>query len=74
MSFDYIYKQTIENLSSKIESSRKLKGKTQKDIAFLCDMEEQNYRRIEKGETNPTLKSLVKICVALEMEITDLFK
>ena len=45
---------------------------TQKDVAFACEMEEQNYRRVEKGLTNPTLKSLVRICAALEINLKDL--
>ncbi|MCB9188385.1 MAG: helix-turn-helix transcriptional regulator [Flavobacteriales bacterium] len=46
---------------------------TKRAVADKCGMEENNYARYENGETNPTLKSLVKICNALEIELVDLF-
>lgn len=73
MSLEDKYQALLEKISSELERIRKEKGFTQKHVAFNCDMEEQNYRRIEKGLTNPTLKSLVRICEVLEIELKDLF-
>lgn len=42
---------------------------TQRDVAYKCDMDEQNYRRIENGKINPTLKSLHRISSALDVSI-----
>jgi len=66
------YQQILKKVTAQLESSRKKRGMTQKDVAFACEMEEQNYRRVEKGLTNPTLKSLVRICAALEINLKDL--
>lgn len=66
------YQEILKHVSKQIEIARKRKGMTQKDVAFACEMEEQNYRRVEKGLTNPTLKSLVRICSALDVKLKDL--
>lgn len=73
MSVEDKYQELLNKISSELERIRKEKGFTQKHVAFNCEMEEQNYRRIEKGLTNPTLKSLVRICEVLEIDIKDLF-
>lgn len=73
MSIEEKYQSILASLTKRLELIRKEKGYTQRHVAFNCDMEEQNYRRIEKGLTNPTLKSLVKICEVLEIDIKDLF-
>lgn len=73
MLFEEKYQSILSNISWQLERIRKEKGFTQKHVAFNCEMEEQNYRRIEKGLTNPTLKSLVRICDVLDIDIKDLF-
>ena len=73
MSIEEKYQSVLEYAALQIESARKKRGMTQKDVAFACEMEEQNYRRIEKGLTNPTLKSLVRICTVLEIDLKTLF-
>jgi len=37
-------------------------------------MEQSNLARIEKGETNPTIKTLLKICEVLEISLGELIK
>lgn len=73
MSIEEKYQSVLEYAALQIESARKKRGMTQKDVAFACEMEEQNYRRIEKGLTNPTLKSLVRICTVLDVDLKSLF-
>ena len=63
----------INELTDKLKEFRASKKLSQKEVAYKAEMEEQNYRRIELGNTNPTIKSLVKICNALDIEIKDLF-
>ncbi len=41
-------------------------------LAALCDFEKSNMARIEKGNTNPTYKTLYKISKALSISIKDL--
>ena len=41
-------------------------------LAAECDFEKSNMARIEKGNTNPTYKTLYKIAKALSISITEL--
>lgn len=68
------YQEVLNSLGSALKHARNKKGLTQKDVAYACEMEEQNYQRIERGRTNPTLRSLIRISVVLEVELSDLFK
>lgn len=73
MSIEEKYQSVLKYAALQLETARKKRGMTQKDVAFACEMEEQNYRRIEKGLTNPTLKSLVRICTVLDIDLKSLF-
>jgi len=37
-------------------------------------MDSGNYVRIEQGSTNPTLKTLQKLCNAMELSLPELFE
>lgn len=56
---------------------RKLREETtifsQDKLGLEVDLSENQIRRIEKGQTNPTVKSLLKIAKALKVDIKDLF-
>ena len=45
---------------------------TIKELGFRCDIEKSNLIPIEKGRINVTIKTLVKICNALDIELKDL--
>ena len=47
---------------------------SQDKLALEVDLSENQIRRIEKGQTNPTIKTLLKIAKALKVDIKDLFK
>ncbi len=42
------------------------------ELSFLCEMEKPNLIRIEKGRTNPTIKTLLKICKALQVDLKEI--
>jgi DNA-binding XRE family transcriptional regulator len=46
---------------------------SQDKLALEVDLSENQIRRIEKGQTNPTIKNLLKIAKALKVDIKDLF-
>ncbi|WP_162127503.1 helix-turn-helix domain-containing protein [Flavobacterium phycosphaerae] len=46
---------------------------SQDKLALEVDLSENQIRRIEKGQTNPTIKTLLKIAKALNVDIKDLF-
>lgn len=56
---------------------RKLREETtsfsQEKLGLEVDLSENQIRRIEKGQTNPTVKSLLKIAEILKVNIKDLF-
>ncbi len=60
-------------LGLQIAKLRKKYNITQLELAYRCDMEKQSITRIEKGNTNPTSITLLKISEALEVKISDLF-
>lgn len=62
----------LKKLGLNIKRIRIAKEMTQVDLAYTCGFEKQNMQRIEAGKTSPTLKTLLKISEALEVDITDL--
>lgn len=63
----------LKHLGKKIKAARTSKGMTQEDLAANCDFEKARLSRIENGLANPTIRSLHKICQALEINMADLF-
>ncbi len=61
------------NLGLRIKELRVLKKMTQNDLATECNFENASMSRIEAGKTNMTLRSLLKICKALEINMMELF-
>jgi DNA-binding XRE family transcriptional regulator len=57
---------------------RKIREETtdlsQDKLALEVDLSENQIRRIEKGQTNPTIKTLLKIAKALKVDIKELFQ
>lgn len=61
-------------LGKRIARIREGKKITQYRLAKDLFMEQSNLARIEDGNTNPTVKTLLKICDALDIKMVDLFK
>lgn len=62
-----------KSIGEKIAAIRKEKGISQVDLAFSIGIEDSALRRIEKGRTNPTIKTLLIIAKGLQVDIKDLF-
>jgi y4mF family transcriptional regulator len=58
-----------EEIGKKIKERRNFLQIKQEDLADIADISERTLREIEKGAANPELKSLLKICEVLGMEI-----
>ena len=65
--------QLLSQLGSRIKKIRIEKNMKQNELANKCEFEKASLSRIESGQTNLTLRSLYKICKALDIYITDLF-
>ena len=60
-------------IGEKIKILRTEKKMTQHKLALECDVEKAGVSRLEAGLSNPTLRTLAKICTALDVPIEDLF-
>jgi transcriptional regulator with XRE-family HTH domain len=56
------------NLGSHIRQIRERKNLSQQNLADICDLPKTTIGRIERAEMNTTIKTLVKIANALEIE------
>lgn len=61
-------------LGQEIAKQRKKQGLTQLDLASLVNMEKSTITRLEKGRTNPTSITLLKISKALNVPISKFYK
>ena len=63
----------LKHVGKKIRAARALKEMTLEGLSENCDFEKAHLSRIENGLANPTVRSLCKICEALEINMADLF-
>jgi transcriptional regulator with XRE-family HTH domain len=57
-----------------IRKKAKLKFKSNVEFAYACEVDEKTIRRIFRGEQNLSIKVLKRICEALDIKLSDLFK
>jgi transcriptional regulator with XRE-family HTH domain len=61
------------NVGTRIKEIRMAKGLALRALADLCDLSANAISLIERGENSPTVSSLHKLSLALEVSITDFF-
>ena len=66
--------ELLKKVGKRIQDVRVSKGLTQVDLAGKIegDIDTSNVSRIESGRTNPTIHTLYRIAIALEVPLTDL--
>ncbi len=64
----------LAKLGERIRTIRMKRNMTQNALAMECDFEKASMSRIESGQSNPTVRTLHKISVALDIHIADLFR
>ena len=62
----------LQALGKRIATIRKEKHITQVELSYRCDIEKSNMRRIEAGNTNPTVLMLKKIAAGLGVNLMEL--
>ncbi|MEN2414223.1 helix-turn-helix domain-containing protein [Flavobacterium mesophilum] len=62
----------IANLGVHIRQLREKKGMSQQDLADDCEIRKTQIGRIERAEINTTIKTLIKIANALDVEPKEL--
>lgn len=68
------YDQYLKKLGGNVRRLRKEKGCSMENLAHDAEMEYRQLGRIERGEINTSVISLLKICEALEVNMDELFK
>ncbi|AWK04535.1 XRE family transcriptional regulator [Flavobacterium crocinum] len=63
-----------QKVGKRIQEIRIQKNLSQQDLASKCNFEKSNMSRLEKGNVNATLSTLEKVCNALQIDFTELFK
>ena len=64
----------LKKLGERILALRKKSGKSQSQFSYEMGWDKPNLRKIEKGKTNPTVKTLIKIAEVLEISLSELLK
>lgn len=65
---------TNSKLNDYIKRAAKKRYKSNLAFATACDIDEKTVRRIYSGEHNLSIKLLEKICEALEIKPSDIFR
>jgi len=61
-------------VGQRIRNYRTLQGLSQEALARLCERHPTFIGQIERGETNPTLESLERVCEALKIPMSQLLE
>lgn len=65
--------EILVKIGERIKEIRLKKNMSQNDLAMECNFEKASMSRIESGQTNPTVRTLSRICNALDIPLVDLF-
>lgn len=68
------HSRAAELFGERVRAARIALGLSQEDAAQLADMHSTNYGRIERGEANAELHTIVRLATALNVDPGDLLK
>ena len=63
-----------EAIGQRIKRIRLEKNMSQTLLAGKCGIEKANLSRIESGQANPTVLTLLKISISLQVPVVEFFK
>jgi transcriptional regulator with XRE-family HTH domain len=66
--------QLVKVMSENIYRLREFKKRSQKEVALQVGIPQGQYSRIENGKVEPTLTTLEKIAIALEVSLSQLIE
>ena len=58
-------------VGSRIKAIRKQQSMSQQTLSALCNMEKSNISRLENGQTNTTVLTLLKISLVLQVSLME---
>lgn len=62
------HSRAAELFGARVRAARIALGLSQEDVAQLADMHSTNYGRIERGEANAELHTIVRLATALNVD------
>lgn len=66
--------KTVKLISSNIQRLRELKNFSQKEVAAAMGIPQGQYSRVENGKVEPSISTLERLAIALDVSITEFFK
>ena len=66
------HQHILKKFGAKLQRTRKSKGVTQEELAFKMSIDRTYIGMIERGERNPTIRTLYKIAKALKVDSSEL--
>lgn len=63
-----------EKIGNRIRELRKVKGISQEKLAFRAELDRTYVAGVESGKRNPSIKSLEKILIALDVTFEEFFR
>jgi DNA-binding XRE family transcriptional regulator len=67
-------KALLKIFGKNVRDARRTQGLTQEELAEKCDLDFRQIGFIERGENNPTLLTIHKICNGLKSAVHHLFR
>ena len=68
-----LHKDFCAAFGAQLRKMRLAKGFGLREFAMIADMEYSQLSKIERGVTNPTLNTMLNLCVALKVSHKELF-
>lgn len=66
--------KVLKLVTANIQRLRELKGFSQKEVAAAMGVPQSQYSRMENGKSEPSISTLEKLAIALDVSITEFFK
>lgn len=68
-----MYSEICQKFATKLQELRNAKGFTQEQLALDADVDKSYIGKIENAQKMPTLKTIAKLALALDVHVKDLF-
>lgn len=64
--------EVLRKIGKNIVRLRKERNLNQLELAVMCGFEKTNLSRLELGKINATIRTLLKVCNSLNVQLSDL--
>ncbi|MCR9252811.1 MAG: helix-turn-helix domain-containing protein [bacterium] len=71
--FFTLVQDIVLKFGKRVKKLRNEKGWSQEHMAHICGFDRTYIGRVERGERNLSLRNIERICVALEVSISEIF-